>query len=462
MLPRMQARRVLCVAAAALLLATAGCHKKKKQGADSPGGGIQPSDLKLDMHAVPQAKTEQHGPHAAGEIGLTLDQLKKHWNDKADAHKTQKIQIWQRQPIPAFQAWRASTPLGRGVTLEVIGIGKNAVQTVRVYADPLNDHNRATLFNAWETLRTAVSPGISQEQLYKGLDLLSKPTKRTRFMQADGFAWRFNYGALRPAPRARVTLGVYRLQPKPDPEKPFSMLVLLGGTADYGSMGSFSVRYLPASRGKTFEQAAAFCDKQGLSLCTDPQWHRACSQLGGVSKLSTWTAAFSKDMKHLQARGGGDSCDAGDTPSAKDTDPKRGALCCTRNIAMTGVGSTAMKGMFTLPVLVFERAMNHKDWKRLGQTLDAKLGRFYDLTDTTRAEAVQLAKKTAAEHPDRWSEHQSCNLKGGDRQMHFLLKCTDTVFEGDQGMAKITQYGVNQSHIELVQDVKVVRKMGPL
>jgi len=461
MLPRMQARRWLCVAAAALLLAAGGCHEKKKPAQDtgSTSGGIQPKDLKLDMSGAPGSKANPLPK--AGTMGMTLDQLQKRWNDKAEKHDTQKISIWQRQAIPAFQAWRATTPLGRGVQLEVIGIGKGQVQTARVSAEPLNDHNRKTLFDAWETLRTAITPDISQEQLYKGLDLLSKPTARTRYMTAGGYIWQVNYTALRPAPRARITLTVLRAQPKPDADKPFSMLVTLGRTTTFGSMGSFSVEYSPASRGKTFEEAAQLCDKQGLSLCSDAQWHRACSQLGDMSEFSTWTASFNKDQTKLQARGG-ENCDSGDAVGAKDKDPKRGALCCTRNVAMTGMGSTAMKGMFTLPVLVLEQAQNHKNWKQLAQSLAPKLGHFYDLTDATRADAIKLAKGNAQEHPDRWSEHLSCDLKGGDRQMHFLLTCREDVFQGDQGMARVVQYGVNQSHIELVQQMKVLRKMGPM
>lgn len=460
MLPRMQARRwSFRIALFALLLAAGGCHKKKASPAKKSGPGVHAADLKLDMAKLPQPKAAP-GPALAGTLGMTLDELKKRWNDKAPQHHTPKVTKWLRQNVSAFQAFRAGARLEPGITLEVLGVGKDEVQTAQVKTT-LRKNNRDTMFNAWETLREAVSPHISQDQLYTGLGLLSKPTSPLRFLDQGGYVWRFTYAPRMPAPEADVVLTVYRSQPAPDPGQPFSMLVKLGNALHYGRLGSFTMVYSPSSRGKTFEEAAKACDQQGLALCTDAQWRSACAQREGISVLSTWTASFNKDLKKLQTRGGAKTCDAGGTASATDKDPKRGAVCCTRNVAMTGE-QREMQGLFAMPVLAYEQAADHANKTGLLSTLAPRLTKFYKLDKPDRNAAIKFLMEDAAKHPGRWSAFQTCELKAAKRRMYYLLDCTKDVFQDAQGMAVKTEYGIMESHIESLQDKKVLRKMGPI
>ncbi len=465
MLPRMQARRASLRAgravAIALVLSAGGCHHKKSATKDeSAARGVRPEDLKLDLSTA--ARSKEDAPAAAGTLGITLDQLKKNWNAKAPAHKTSRIVRWLRQPIPGFQAWRASWPLGQGLTLEVVGVGKDMVQTAQVSLQQLLKGTRQRTFNAWETLREAVTPEISQEQLYKGLGLLSKPTKQTRYLDENGYVWQFVYAPLRRVPGGGLVLTVHRAQPKPEADKPFSMLVKFGDAGNYGSMGSFTLEYAPSSRGKGFEEAARLCEQQGLSLCTDAQWQRACSQLSKISAISTWTASFNKQLEKLQTRGGGATCDSGDAVSADDKNAKRGATCCSSNVAMTSTTPAAMKGLFALPALTYEQALDHKNEKMLGAVLAPKLPHFLSLDNATQAAAAKLAMDDAKKNPDRWSALQSCQLKPGAKRLHFVLNCGKASFEGNQGMATLIQYGVFENHIESLKQLKVLRKMGPI
>lgn len=465
MLPRMQLRRssfwtVLCVAAATLPLFAGGCHHDKTEQHKQQRGsssGIQPGDLKLDMSGLP--RNEATAPPEAGTLGLTLAEFEKRWNARAQKHGMRKISHWKRQGVPAFQAWRAVADLGPGLTLEVVGIKKDAVQSADISQMPFTKGNEKAMFGAWETLRETASPDVSQDQLYKGLKLLSKPTAPTRYMTAGDYVWEFKYVPLQPPPNARIMMAVHRARPVADPGEPFSMLVRLGGGSH---LGSFSVQYAPASRGKTFDQAARFCAGQGLSLCSVPQWQRACTQFEGVSKISTWTSSFNKKNTQLQTEGGEGRCTTGISVAAKDKDGKRGALCCTRNLAMTGAGDVSMSGLFAVPILMFERSNNKKEWKHLGKMLSPKLEHFYKLDNASRADAIQLLQDNAKKHPDQWTAFQSCSLKPGKLPMHFLASCTRNTFEGDQGMKAVTQFSLDRSHIVSVKDSKVLRKMGPI
>ncbi len=463
MLPRMHARRgSFRIALPALLLAAVGCHDKKASGSKSSSSGtVHAQDLKLDMVDTPRSKSGLTAPPQAGTLGITLDELQKRWNEKAPAHNAQKIASWHQQFVPAFQAWRAGAEVGPNLVLEVVGVGKNEVQAAQVSAAPLRKDNLEAMFNAWETLREAATPDISQQQLYKGLGLLSKPTARVRFLDQGGYVWQFTYSPRRPKPEAQVILTVHRSQPTLDPGKPYSMLVRLGNAGEYGSMGSFTLVYSPSSRGKTFQEAAKTCDQQGLVLCTDAQWHAACSQRMTISSLSTWTASFNKDLTKLQTRGGGKDCDSGGPASAADKDPKRGAVCCTRDVAMTG-RETAMRGLFAMPVLEYEQAVDQGNKAGLLSTLGKTLTKFYTLDNPARDDAVKFAMDDAAKHPGRWSEAQTCELKSANRKMFFLLDCRKDIFDGDQGMSVLIEYGIHGSRIESLQEQKVLRKLGPM
>jgi hypothetical protein len=120
----------------------------------------------------------------------------------------------------------------------------------------------------------------------------------------------------------------------------------------------FSVLRREDSQGLPFNQAFARCVDAGKTLCSEPEWQRACDSFPEVAETQSWTESI--EDGHMVVRGAG-SCKERTLASESEIAGQRVGLCCDRAIAMD---STSMQKAFLAStaniVLKLETALNQR------------------------------------------------------------------------------------------------------
>ncbi len=119
----------------------------------------------------------------------------------------------------------------------------------------------------------------------------------------------------------------------------------------------FALRREAGDQGRSLNDAYKACAANGLALCTEAQWVRACSP--AVGSLETWTLTGSAEG--FVVRGGDQGCAGRKVVQPADTAPTRGGVCCDRAI---GIVSADKNGVFlntTFDKLMrYETALNRR------------------------------------------------------------------------------------------------------
>jgi serine/threonine-protein kinase len=172
--------------------------------------------------------------------------------------------------------------------------------------------------------------------------------------------------------------------------------------------------WLDAYRMDQFETAEASlleaqkqCDSHAMSLCTEAQWHRACTLDSAVARLDAWTVAA--DTEGLIVRGGS-TCDSRQVVPAREHAHAHAVVCCDRRIAIATEGvSQSLIAIASRRVQEMERAMNRRDMAALGEVFDD--GLMINRKGKTKRGAIEAAAASFSEDPEQWTIVDRCSAK---------------------------------------------------
>lgn len=120
----------------------------------------------------------------------------------------------------------------------------------------------------------------------------------------------------------------------------------------------FSVLRRENTQGLDYATAFARCADAGKTLCSEPQWQRACDTFPEVGEVPSWTESL--EDASVVVRGGG-GCAKRTVSAQSEHDATRVGLCCDRAVAMS---SGSMQKTFLSStagiVLKVETALNQR------------------------------------------------------------------------------------------------------
>lgn len=459
--PHQGARRkpLLVVAGAAVVLlagaivAIALTHRPPASKVDKPLQKQKPppvtaADLHLDFSGAQQVKDPGISMEA---LGMSWKKFRATWHAVAGKHHV--ADSWKRGRIGNI--WVQQETTAPGVEASVFGIGRDMVTGVRIAANT-KKATAQNVFTAIEILRKVAEPKLAARKLYGGLGLLAPATVTRKFLETDR-RWKLEF-----QPISKV-LGVeVRGVAHPDLGKGHAFtLEIANGQVDNWAFAGFDVSYMPATKGKTFQQAAAICQKAGLELCTSTQWSRACREFNALGSMQSWTASYTPDFSALQTRGGAAGCDGTGSSHAADSAPERVGLCCNASAVWPADTDQQLPGVMLLPVVEFQEALDARDPNRLRTVFGPQLVRYYTVEDVPREKAVKLSVDYMKKNPDFWGVTEHCSF--GDEGF-LAIRCLRNVFNGPKGEAVQSEYALSKDYSRLVyiRAPKVFRRMSPL
>ncbi|HEX2872416.1 MAG TPA: hypothetical protein VHP33_14205 [Polyangiaceae bacterium] len=345
------------------------------------------------------------------------------------------------------------------IQLHALLIGNQDLHSLFVLATPYTKAQNEKLFDAWETLIDTADPSATADDhraIYTGLGLFAGKVVGTKVFEHKGR--RYLVAARLVKGKTELTFAIEPLPAPILPLMPHSVYVP-DGQVGASSIEMFVAVMQQASYGKTFREALALCQEQGLDLCTDPQWRRACSLAPELSGVETWTASFTSGYQQLQARGGGQGCEAGGGALSTETRPARGGMCCTRAIALSGDARAARAP--AVAVRLFERGVNLKSDELLTRSLSPVLSDYYRTSDVPRDKVLQMSLQYLQATPGAYSMHDSCAFQSVDAGGTALLQCVHTTLAGDKAMVTRSDYGVGPEGLVSVRDPLILRKRAP-
>jgi hypothetical protein len=345
------------------------------------------------------------------------------------------------------------------IQLHALLIGNQDLHSLFVLATPYTKAQNEKLFEAWETLIDTADPSATADDhraIYTGLGLFAGKVVGTKVFEHEGR--RYLVAARMVKGKTELT---FAIEPLPKPILPLMShsVYVPDGQVGASSLEMFVAVMPQPSYGKTFREALALCQEQGLDLCTDPQWRRACSLAPELSAVETWTASFAPGYQQLQARGGGQGCEAGGGAVSTETRPARGGMCCTRAIALSG--DTRAARAPAVAVRVFERGVNLKSDELLTKSLSPVLTDYYRTNDVPREKVLQMSLQYLQATPGAYSMHDSCAFQSVDAAGTSLLQCVHTTLAGDKAMVTRSDYGVGPEGLVSVRDPLILRKRAP-
>ena len=224
-----------------------------------------------------------------------------------------------------------------------------------------------------------------------------------------------------------------------------------------GSLGEFvfpgfRVLVRESSFGDDFRAASGTCSDVGLSLCTEPQWQRACSAFPELSRAPSWTASASEDGVVIR---GGKSCDDRATARADERDPARFGLCCERAIAMTSDNLQKAYLQTTAErILGLERVLNQRNLGALAALSEPSV--LVDGESKTQAELERLLGESLKSAPELLITNERCvvsvqaqkvqkrvrrKLKTSYHTTGWTAQCRQTAHDGASVSARDISYG---------------------
>lgn len=162
---------------------------------------------------------------------------------------------------------------------------------------------------------------------------------------------------------------------------------------------------------KNYVEAAQSCESQGMALCSETQYIKACAANPAVAGFSSWTATWSSGTS-VVTRGGG-SCDTRAETTPSERSDSRMALCCERAIGIrTGNKNSAFMKASHADLLSFEKDFNGKSASVLSKHW-ADSVRF-DGAVLSKAKVDSSQSSWFSGHPVQWTLYDVCDLKIGE------------------------------------------------
>lgn len=224
---------------------------------------------------------------------------------------------------------------------------------------------------------------------------------------------------------------------------------------------AFSIRRDDGDVGLTYLTAYNRCASQGLALCTETQWSRACAEDPALGAIETWTASPSGGEGFVVR--GGSTCAARRVVSAGESSPARGGECCDRAV---GIRTTNTNEAFLITsskrTLDYENALRRRD--------TAALSRLYDdnvqflAKSFSRDALVQESGRYFRQYPDQWILYDTCETRIDKGAETTLVSDCTAVSQRKGELAVVVQHfvrGGNQSAIQVLTESRVFRKFSP-
>ncbi|MCA9647103.1 MAG: hypothetical protein H6718_27445 [Polyangiaceae bacterium] len=176
----------------------------------------------------------------------------------------------------------------------------------------------------------------------------------------------------------------------------------------------FAAQRNGGDQSKNFVEAAQSCSSQGLSLCTETQYIKACAANPAVGTYSSWTASWANGTSVVTRGGGG--CDSRAETIASERSDSRMALCCERAIGIrTGNKNSAFMKVSHADQLGFEQAFNSKSAANLSKYWAEWL--IFDGAQMGRDKVNASQSSWFSSHPVQWTLYDVCDVKLGQVQM---------------------------------------------
>ncbi len=440
---------------------------KGKSASDSADAGPKPvtaDELNIDFTGAAEANASDKIRGA--NLGLTLEELAARWNAVAPKYKG-SIQVgeWKKTQAPELQWSTAEADLAPGIQVGGTMQGKSLLHEVEVYVKGYPLAAKGQLLALWDTLLEAVSSEYSnpakRRAVYEGLGLLAKPgKKRNELIDGDRTIEIVSdtFGSDK-SDQNILRLVVKPVVPKPTSDKPFAIEFPMVNAPGFGKTRSFAIEYEPASRGKTFQEAADQCRTKGLWLCTEPLWQAACSAIPEIASIETWTASFTADYQKLQIRGGGDGCESGGGSFSHESKPQRAALCCSRSIPFSN-DQNGLGISLSWTLLQYEQGLNLRNREIVERSLADTLATFYTQSIVPKTTAVQSSMSYLMSKPKAWSAHDSCEVTELLYDKSLFFTCRHNAFDGDKALVTESKYAYDMktNGINWIQDSRILRR----
>lgn len=173
----------------------------------------------------------------------------------------------------------------------------------------------------------------------------------------------------------------------------------------------FAAQRSGGDQSKNYIEAAQACASEGLTLCTETQYLKACTANSAVATHSSWTATWANGDA-VVTRGGG-SCGTRAETNPSDRSGSRMALCCERAIGIrTGNQNGAFMKASHADLSSFEKDLNGKSASVLSKHW-ADSVRF-DGATMSRSKMDQSQSRWFSSHPVQWTLYDVCDVKIAD------------------------------------------------
>lgn len=193
------------------------------------------------------------------------------------------------------------------------------------------------------------------------------------------------------------------------------------------------------------------CQAEGFSLCTEPQWSRACGAEPKLGDAAGW--ALSADAAVVVTRGGGGSCDARGLAAGVSS---AATLCCSRAIAVQSSNKNAgFLNTTTTKLAAWEAALNSRSADAVAALVDDNYA--YNGRRLGRQKYAELAAGFFRSNPAYRAYFVSCNLSIQQVEDTWTAECK-TVMNLQSTTTPLTQrlvWGGVSGKIESMAEVEV-------
>jgi hypothetical protein len=226
-------------------------------------------------------------------------------------------------------------------------------------------------------------------------------------------------------------------------------------------LGAFRVGRTEHDAGLTWSLARINCRNQDMDLCSEPQWHRACSLDPEIGKVASWTAT---------ARGAGgfvvrgpSGCGSSTVVAGAQTDPARIGLCCSRAIAIQTTNHHAgFLRAVAGKLMSYERALNAHSTAAVEALLDDSVT-LYSLKNISKQVAKARFDGAFRQHPEETVLHGTCEVTldviGNVEHDNWVAECDKVVEHSPEVAVVVTRYefGGPGTQLRLVQEPRIIR-----
>jgi serine/threonine protein kinase len=197
------------------------------------------------------------------------------------------------------------------------------------------------------------------------------------------------------------------------PAKPGSVLpglpardIPAGNIKSGAFLTAFRMLRRQGSEGMDLQHAFSRCTELGMTLCTEAQFERACTEHPVLANAPTWTETVENNGIVVR---GGDSCTARSVALETEHDPARVGLCCDRSIAMvtTNLQKPFLSSTADL-ILKLEKAVNQRNADAFMSLLDEKVS--IDGVSRAQQGVKTLLERSFKDSPDLVVVNDTCEV----------------------------------------------------